>query len=299
MEILKPKKLKTGMTIGLLSVSGAVKNEEEIEIAKQRLEKSGFRVVVGLGENYRSMAGTKEECLKRLHDFFEDKNIDAIVVIRGGYGTLRFLNDINYDLIRKNPKIFVGFSDITNLLAMFYKKAGLVGFYGPMALSDFASEFDKEAYYTMLEFLTKMPDKLNAENPKILVGGTAKGILWGGNLSSLSSMCGNDFIPDEDFILFFEDWHDPVYKLDRMFTQLMNIDKFKKNLKGIIWGEFLGVDEIEFYEWQKELIQTLKIPMANGFKITHGEHKITLPYGVKAAFDADKGVINIVEEYLT
>ncbi len=299
MEILKPKKLKTGMTIGLLSVSGAIKDFDGLEVAKSRLEKSGFNVVVDKGENCRDMAGTKDSCLKRLHDFFEDNSIDAIIASRGGYGTLRFLKDIDYNLIKANPKIFIGFSDITNLLAMFYKNAGLTGFYGPMALSDFGSDFDKISYYKMLETVSEPQKMLKAENPEILYNGIAKGILWGGNLSSLASMCGLDFLPDEDFILFFEDWHDPVYKLDRMFTQLMNIDKFKKNLKGIMWGEFLGVENDEFMLWQKEVIQTLKIPMAGGFKITHGESKITIPFGIKAEFDADNAVVTFEEEYLS
>lgn len=299
MEILKPKKLQSGMTIGLLAVSGAVKDLNEIEIAKQRLEKSGFRVVVNSGQNYRNMAGTKKECLRNLHSFFENSSIDAIIAIRGGYGTLRFLNDIDFEIIRKNPKIFVGYSDITNLLAIFYKKAGLIGFYGPMALSDFASDFDKIAYYKMLDTLQNMPSVIKVENPKTLYEGSAKGILWGGNLSSLASMCGLDFIPDEDFILFFEDWHDPVYKLDRMFTQLMNIENFKKHLKGIAWGEFLGVEEEEFYLWQNELTESLKIPMAEGFKITHGKNKITVPYGAKVIFNANKAQLEFEQEYLS
>ena len=298
MKIIKPKKLKTDMTIGLLSISGAVEDKYELEISKQRLEKSGYKVVVCEGENYRDMAGTTEVCLKNLHNFFADKNIDVIIASRGGYGTLRYLKNINYSLIKKNPKIFIGFSDITNLLAMFYKKAGLTGFYGPMALSDFATDFDKISYYKMIETLSDMPSEFKAEEGKTLYNGLAKGILWGGNLSSLASMCGLDFIPDEDLILFFEDWHDPVYKLDRMFTQLMNIDKFKKNLKGIVWGEFLGVDKEEFLLWQKEVVNTLKIPMAEGFKITHGKNKITLPYGVKVTFDADNVTIKTDEEYL-
>lgn len=298
MKTLKPKKLKNNMTIGLLSVSGAIEDYKELEVAKARLEKSGYRVIISPYKNYRDMAGEKEECLKNLHNFFENQDIDAVIASRGGYGTLRFLKDIDYKIIKNNPKIFVGFSDITNLLAMFYKKTGLIGFYGPMALSDFASKFDKISYYEMLDVLSGCPKKIEGKNSKTLYNGKAKGVIWGGNLSSLASMCGLDFIPDEDFILFSEDWNDPVYKLDRMFTQLMNIDKFKKNLKGIIWGEFLGVEEDEFSAWQNELINSLKIPMCSGFKITHGENKITLPYGVKAEFSADKGVIEFEEEYL-
>ncbi|MBQ7449784.1 LD-carboxypeptidase [bacterium] len=298
MKTLKPQKLKNGMTIGLLSVSGAVEDKSKLEISKQRLEKSGYKVILSKNKNYRNMAGTKEECIKNIYKFFSDPKIDIIIASRGGYGTLRFLKDIDYSIIKKNPKIFIGFSDITNLLAMFYKKAGLIGFYGPMALSDFSTNFDKTSYYKMIETLSDMPMEFCADIGETLYKGKAKGILWGGNLSSLASMCGLDFIPNEDFILFFEDWHDPVYKLDRMFTQLMNIDKFKKNLKGIIWGEFLGVNEDEFSQWQNELIKTLKLPMAQGFKITHGENKLTLPFGIKATFDADKRTIKIDEEYL-
>ena len=298
MKTVKPKKLKNGMTIGLLSVSGAIESVTELEVAKSRLEKSGFNIIIAPYANYRDMAGTKEQCVKNLLDFFENSDIDVIIASRGGYGTLRFLKDIDYNIIKNNPKIFVGFSDITNLLAMFYKKAGLIGFYGPMALSDFSSKFDKISYYDMLNILSNAPGVIQTKTLQKICGGIAKGILWGGNLSSLASMCGLDFIPNEDFILFIEDWHDPVYKLDRMFTQLMNIDKFKKNLRGIVWGEFLGVDEEEFKDWQNELNETLKIPMCGGFKITHGENKITIPYGVKAEFDADNGIINLKEEYL-
>ena len=136
MKTLKAKKLKNEMTIGLLSVSGAIEDYNELEIAKSRLEKSGFEVVISPYKNYRDMAGTKKDCINTLHDFFENPKIDAIIASRGGYGTLRFLREIDYKIIKKNPKIFVGFSDITNLLAMFYKKAGLIGFYGPMALSE-------------------------------------------------------------------------------------------------------------------------------------------------------------------
>ena len=298
MKTITAKKLKMGMKIGLLTVSGAVEEKSDLEIAKQRLEKSGYKVVICEGENYRNMAGTPKQCLENLHKFFSDPEIDVIIASRGGYGTLKYLKDIDYNLIKNNPKIFVGYSDITNLLAMFYKKSGLIGFYGPMALSDFASSFDKISYYKMIETLSEMPSEFMAENGETLFSGVSEGILWGGNLSSLASMCGLDFIPNEDFILFTEDWHDPVYKLDRMFTQLLNIDKFKQHIKGIVWGEFLGVEENEFEDWQKELTETLKIPMAKGFKITHGQNKITIPYGVKVIYDADNCLIKTIEEYL-
>lgn len=298
MKTIKSKKLKKDMTIGLLSVSGAIDNVNEIDIAKSRLEKTGFKVKVSQYNNHRYLAGTKEECLNRLHSFFSDKSIDMILAIRGGYGTLKFINDIDFNLIKNNPKIFVGFSDITNLLVTFYKKAGLICFHGPMVLSDFSSVFNKKSYYNMLDVLMNAPDETVANDYFTINSGIAEGILWGGNLSSLVSMCGINFVPEEDFILFVEDINEPIYKLDKMFTQLLNMNSFSKKLKGIIWGEFLGADKAEFSLMQEEFAKELKIPMCNFSGITHGGNKITLPYGVRVEFNADLGSIIFKEEYL-
>ena len=114
---------------------------------------------------------------------------------------------------------------------------------------------------------------------KIYKEGSAEGILWGGNLSTVVSLCGVDFIPDEDFIFFAEDLNEPVYKIDKMFTQLFNIEKFRSNCKGIILGDFLDSDN---NEWLEELFKTLPAPTVGGFKITHLIEKITLPIGKKA-----------------
>ena len=113
--------------------------------------------------------------------------------------------------------------------------------------------------------------------------GSANGILWGGNLSTVVSLCGQDFIPDKDFIFFAEDLNEPVYKIDKMFQQLINIPEFSDRCKGIVLGDFLDIDnEVWLDEYFNEIANRLNIPVVSGFKITHAKEKITIPIGKKA-----------------
>lgn len=306
MNLIKPKKLQKGDTIGLLSVSGCIKEIERIERAKKYFENKGFNVVVSdtTYKKHRYMAGKDDERLKALYDFFKDDKIDAIVCTRGGFGVIRLLEEIDFDLIKNNPKIFVGYSDITALLAMIYKKTGLITFHGPMANGDFGEEtvdnFTEELFFSILEEPSIMPIYNANYGFKTYYKGLAEGILWGGNLSTIASLAGLDFIPDEKFILFLEDLNEPVYKLDKMIMQLLNIDKFKQNLVGLALGKFTGIDNEDYLrELFEELALKLKIPMANNFSISHDKEKYTLPIGVKCTFDDEKGLIELKESCLT
>lgn len=298
MKTIKPKKLKKGDTIGIIAVSGKIKEYERILRAKAFFEKSGYSVIVSdtCRTSHRYMAGNNDdECINILHDFFLDKNIDMILCARGGYGTLRLINKIDWDIIRNHPKIFAGYSDITILLNMIYKKAGLITFHSPMANGDFGDnieEYTKNNFFSVLEGIIT---DLEAQDGKTYYNGKAKGRLWGGNLASLNSLCGIDFIPDDDLILFLEDLNEPVYKIDRMLTQLFNINKLRENVKGIVLGEFKDIEDKNLLdEVIQEFADSLKIPVHGGFKITHGKIKDTVPVGIKALFDADEGLIHII-----
>ena len=302
MKIIKPKKLKKNDTIGILAVSGRIKEIENIEKAKKFLEKEGYNVKVSdtCYNSHRYMAGNSDdECIKEFHKFFLDKSIDAILCARGGYGTLRLINKIDWNIVKDNPKIFAGYSDITILLAMMYKKCSLVTFHSAMANGDFAcdiEEYTKNSFFDALEGKTV---KITAENVKTYKEGEAEGILWGGNLSSLVSLCGIDFIPEENIILFLEDLNEPVYKIDKMLTQLFNIDKLKRNVKGIVLGEFKNIDDIDWFDSLiEEFSLRLNIPISSGYKITHNKVKDTVPYGVKVIYNTLQGKINIREEYV-
>ena len=301
MKIIKPNKLKKGNTIGILAISGRIKDFENIEKAKSFFEEEGYKVVISetCKSSHRYMAGLNDdECINELHKFFSEKNIDVILCARGGYGTLRLIDKIDWELIKNNPKIFAGYSDITTLLNLIYKKTGLITFHSAMPNGDFSKVIDD---YTKAAFFNTLEGKTicyHAYNSSIFKEGEAVGKLWGGNLSTLCALCGTNFIPNEDLILFLEDLNEPVYKIDKMLTQLFNIDKLRKNVRGIAIGEFKDIeDKNQLDEVILELANKLNIPICDGFKITHNKIKDTLPIGIKVYFNANAGIIKILEEY--
>lgn len=302
MKTIKPKKLQKGDTIGIIAVSGKIKEYENIENAAKYLKDKGYKTVISstCKTSHRYMAGkSDEDCVNTLHNFFENKKIDAILCARGGYGTLRLLEKIDWNIIKNNPKIFAGYSDITTLLNMIYKKTGLITFHSAMANGDFGGYIEEYTEKSFFNTLTAKAKEYRADKNTILNKGTADGILWGGNLATLTALCGLDFVPDEDLILFLEDLNEPVYKIDRMLTQLLNVEKIKKNVKGIAFGEFKDIEETDILkEIQKEFAKKYNIPACSGFKITHNKIKDTIPVGVKVGFSADKGLISIKEDYL-
>ena len=283
--------LKKGDTIGIISLAGSCEKELVLK-AKSNLESLGYKVKLSknIFDRYRYLAGNDEDKIEELYAFFQDPEIKLILNARGGYGSIRLINKIDYEIIKSNPKPFCGFSDITALLLMFYKKCGLITYHGPMACSDFGvSAADGINCSTLENFYKALSgERLEFQGEKIYKSGSAKGILWGGNLSTVVSLCGQDFIPDEDFIFFTEDLNEPAYKLDKMFTQLFNIETFRKYCKGIALGEFLNVDN---EAWLEEFFESLPITTVGGFKITHNCEKITIPIGKQAELLENRLVI--------
>ena len=301
MNIIKPKKLQKGDTIGILAVSGRIKEYENIEKAKTFLEEQGYKVVVSdtckTYHNY--MAGNSDEdCLDALYSFFEDKSIDAILCARGGYGTLRLLNKIDWNVIKNNPKIFAGYSDITILLNMIFKNTGLITFHSPMANGDFANEIQSLTVENFFKTLSGETTNYQAEYYNTFYQGVTDGILWGGNFASLISLCGLDFVPKTNLVLFLEDLNEPIYKIDRMLTQLFNIKEAREHIKGIAIGEFKDIeDKRKLDELFQDFANELKIPMCDGFMITHNKIKDTLPVGADVIFNSNNGRIIIKDKY--
>lgn len=265
-------------TIGILALSGVV-DKDKLQYAITFFEQEGYKVKLAknIFDKNRYLAGSDDVKLSELHKFFHDKEIDLIMCARGGYGAIRLLNKIDYDIIKSHPKPIIGFSDITALLLMIYKNTGIQTYHGAMACSDFG---DENANLFSWNHLTKAltNEVLEFCGNKIYKEGNAEGIIWGGNLATVVSLCGLDFIPDEDFVFFAEDLNESAYKIDKMFTQLFNIDKFRQNCKGIILGDFLRVDR---EDWLEEFFHEFKIPTTGGFRITHAQEKITIPIGRK------------------
>lgn len=290
MNIVKPKRLKKGDTIGILATAGAVENKENVLRSKTFFENLGYKVVFSenIFDEYRYLAGTDEKKVSELHRFFKDENINAIICMRGGYGAIRMINMIDYELISNHPKLFCGYSDISALSIMMLKNSGLMTYWAPLAQSDFGVE--KPNGFTVASFFsavtTDSPLVYEPDECKIYRDGTAEGIFWGGNLATVVSLCGQDFLPDEKFIFFAEDLNETAYKIDKMMTQLINIPQFVNNVAGIVLGDFLDMDNKEWLNGLFfELAEKLEIPIIGGYKITHDVEKITLPYGAQAKLE--------------
>lgn len=283
MNLIKPEKLKKGDTIEIIATSGNV-DIEKIKRGVEYFENNGYKIKLGknIEKSYRYMAGTDEERLEDLHNAFLDKEVKAIICARGGYGAIRLIDKIDYSIIRNNPKIFCGYSDITALSAMFLANSNLITFSGPMVQSDF-SQNEKINVFTEQSFFETISQnniQIKPQNPIYYQNGDATGILWGGNLATIASLCGQNFIPKEKFIFFAEDLNESVYKIDKYFYQLLNINDFRENVQAIILGDFLDVDNSQWLEELfKELANNLSVPVIGGYPISHTDKKVTIPYG--------------------
>jgi muramoyltetrapeptide carboxypeptidase len=309
MKAVKPKKLLRGDLVGVISPASSPDDLTKINKGVAYLENLGYKVVVGknVGKIKGYLAGTDKERLDDIHQMFADKEVKAIFNVRGGYGSLRLLDKIDYDLVKKNPKIFVGYSDINALQLAFFKKCGLVTFSGPMPAVDFiddVSPFTEENFWRIVTSDKKIGKFHNPNDEKFfqLTKGKAEGRILGGNLTVLNSMIGTNYLPDFDkSILMLEDINEPPYKIDRMFNQL-RITKLIKKINGIILGRFVNCyepDEMKNSLTLNEVIEdyfhSLKIPVIYNFKHGHIKDNLTVPLGIKASMNSDKGIIEIKE----
>ncbi|MCB0752649.1 MAG: LD-carboxypeptidase, partial [Ignavibacteriae bacterium] len=228
MKIIKPKKLNKNDVIGIVSPASSPDHYEAIENGVKYLEGIGYRVKIGknVGKKHGYLAGSDEERLDDLHKMFVDKEVKAIFSIRGGYGSGRLLDRLDFSLIKKNPKIFVGYSDITALQIAIFNKTGLVTFAGPMVATDFSGEVNKfaeENFWKVLNSSKKIGKIYNPQKEKfyMLNSGRGEGKIIGGNLALVSSLMGTPFLPKfKDSILLLEDIGEEPYRVDRLLNQL-------------------------------------------------------------------------------
>lgn len=217
-NIIKPKRLKEGDTVGVVSPASAIFTSEPYEIAEESLQAMGLKVKFGkfTKSRYGHLAGTDEERAEEFNNMFRDPEIDAVICLRGGSGAARILPLIDYDAIRQNPKIFIGYSDITALHLAIFENTGLVTYHGPMATStwnSFAYDHFREILFDGKELLLSNPEEIGDElvqtNNRIrtIQPGKAKGELLGGNLSVLTGIMGSPYFPQnwENKLLYIED----------------------------------------------------------------------------------------------
>jgi muramoyltetrapeptide carboxypeptidase len=312
--LVKPRALKPGDTIGLIAPSSYVWDVWKIDIVAKRLE-TALGVQSRLAKNVRArhgyMAGTEKERLDDLHAMFADSSIAGIFALEGGYGTERLLDRIDYDLVRRNPKVFVGFSDITGLHLAFQRRAGLVTFHGPVAISSlppWTLANLKKAIFSSepIGELTNPPedDPLSPAFPlHTVAGGKATGAIAGGNLTLVSTTMGTPYELDaKGKILFLEDTGEAPYRIDRMLTQLKLAGKFAE-CAGVVWGTCTDCSparsnfeiNLSISDLLDEILGSIGKPVLAGLVFGHTKEKSTLPLGVMAELDASARRVAVVE----
>lgn len=300
--LLKPRRLYPGATLGVIAPAGHG-SSEAAAAGIAWLETQGFKVELGQNAlaEWGYLAGQDRARADDLHRMFASPQIDGIVCLRGGYGTMRLLDLLDYELIKAHPKVFVGYSDITALHTVFSERAGLVTFHGPMAASDMSGEIPEYTVHALLAAVTgdavlgPIDNPPDTSSPAFIAPGTARGRLTGGNLSVLCATLGTPYeIDTTNKILCLEDVGEAPYRIDRLLTQLLLAGKLQASA-GIVLGVFSGCEDDEgsgftLAEVLQNRLAGLKVPILTNLYFGHTTNKTTLPFGVMAELDSDRGL---------
>jgi len=319
-EIIKPRHLMPGQTLAVVAPSAPIEDPEQVRAAVETVQSLGFIVKPGkhLFAHHGYFAGTDEMRATDLNDMFADEEVSGIVALRGGYGASRLLPYLDFDLIQRNPKVFIGYSDITTLLAGIYARTGLATFHGPIADQTFTpytlAEFKKVLFEGKGEVILGCPPPFEGGEGRVerqnrvtpLVHGKARGRLVGGNLTLISHLVGTPYLPSlSGAILFLEDVHEAVYRIDRMLVQL-RLSGVLQGVATIAFGKFTDLPDSPGKTWQftlpevlEEFCQQVGVPAVRGLMIGHVPDQTTLPVGCLAELDADDLTLTLLEPGVT
>ncbi len=311
---IKPGKLTPGDTIGIVAPASAPPDPKAIDRSCAAIEALGYKPLLGGNARARLgfLAGNDRERADDLMKMFLAPRVRAIVCVRGGYGASRLLPLLDYAAIRAHPKILVGYSDITSLHLALLRKSNLVSFHGPMLNSDFIKDdmpdFTLESFLHTLgkaEPVGSISQGYKAKTMRIHRRGKARGRLVGGNITLFCASLGTPWQPSlKNCIFFFEDLDEVPYRFDRMLTQLLNAGVIQQ-AKGIAIGINKNCEDPKAKK-SKEYRQTLedvlrerllplRVPLVSGLPFGHVPWNATLPVGVQATLDGNKGDL-IIEE---
>jgi muramoyltetrapeptide carboxypeptidase len=313
LRVVRPRRLEPGDRVGLVAPASANFQSVDIEIAQDVAR--AFSLEPRLGAHVRDrhgyLAGRDEDRAADVNAFFADPGVSAIFAIRGGWGCARILSHLDWPVIRSNPKVVTGYSDITGLHCGLQARTGLVTFHAPTLLSDWP-EFSVESFRRVV-FGAEAVTMLNppGDEERLLVqrenrirtitAGRARGRLLGGNLTVLTALVGSAYLPAFDgAILFLEDVNEEIYRVDRMLTQL-RLAGVLGRLRGFVFGSCSRCDPGEGYgsltleEVLDEHVRPLDIPAYEGAMIGHQDRQFTVPVGVEVEMDATAGTITMLE----
>ncbi len=309
--IVKPRRLTTGDTLGLVLPASAAFEADEIAVAKEQMEALGFKVVVGphAYDKWGYFAGHDRDRAADINAMFADDRVNGIVCYTGGWGSPRVLPYLDYDLIARKPKVIMGYSDITALLNAISKKTGLVTFHGPVGGSTFEpytlDNFRRVVMTAEAAGVLNPPPKKPTEiidktNRVIrLASGKATARLIGGNLTMVASLMGPPWeLETAGAILFLEDVTEEYYRIDRMLSQLALGGKLDR-LAGFAFGRCTHCDvkgpTFSLEEVLRDRFGGASYPAISGLSFGHIEQKLVLPIGITATLDADAGTLRLDE----
>jgi muramoyltetrapeptide carboxypeptidase len=308
-RITKPEALKRGDTIAVVAPGSAPKLKY-LKLGIKRFKQSGFNVYIHPQCFFKKgyLAGDDKIRAKALMEVFANDNIKAVFCGRGGYGCIRLLRFLDFDLIKSNPKIFVGYSDVTVLLQAF-SKDGFITFHGPMLSVDFAHRSYKFSLENLLNIIMTTEPVGELKNPKRLgpikkyLHGKAEGIITGGNLSLLNKLVGTRFMPSfKNKIVFLEDVDEEPYRLDGYLSHLFLATDISQ-AAGFVIGQLVDCNpthrtqpSLRLDEVFNEYFGNMRVPVITNFACGHGTQNHTIPIGVKGYIDADKKTFKITEK---
>ena len=295
-KLIRPPRLKTGDTIGIVAPAGAF-DRDLFTQGLSALHAMGFetRVPEEIFDKTRYLAGPDEQRARLVNQLFEDPDVQAIVCARGGFGCLRMLPMVDFESICNHPKIFVGYSDVTALLAAITSRSGLVTFHGPMVTPlSAAPELTRDSLTAAIA-----SDTLLAFAPAagaIIQAGRANGPLIGGNLNTLCHMLGTPFEAGfKHHILLLEDRGEAPYRIDRILTQMKQAGSFE-GIAGMVLGSFKDCGTLdEIYQIFRDHFQDMHIPILAGFDVGHGRQNMTIPIGMTATLNTDRQLLSFAQ----
>ena len=305
----KPPRLRAGDTVGLVAPASALTLPDELDRAIHWITGMGLVPKLGqhVGEQYGYLAGTDAARASDLDAMFADPDVRAIFAIRGGWGGARILPLLDWNGIRDNPKLLIGYSDTTALHLAIAARAGFATLHAPNG----ASSWQKESWDSLwqIAFAAGTPvlggpgvEDAVGRPARTLTGGTARGRLLGGNLTILSTLMGTGWLPDFDgAILFVEDINEDPYRVDRMFQQL-KLGGILDRVGGVIFGQCTrcgspapASDTFTLDDVVDQYLGALGKPAIAGFDTGHVGNQLSLPVGVDVEFDATARTLRMLD----
>ncbi|MBD3170126.1 MAG: LD-carboxypeptidase [candidate division Zixibacteria bacterium] len=301
--VIKPPRLREGGCIGIISPA-STPNKEFLNTGIRYLEGKGFKVkVFKPGKGYGYMAGTDEQRARIFNRAFADKESDILICSRGGYGAARMVDKIDWDIIKSNPKVLCGFSDITTLHLALNRRSRMATFHGPMITYNFKKKPDaltEKSLWQAVMGTGQLSYPRSRYNWRTLSGGNAEGIILGGNLTLICTLIASDYIPDfKNKILFLEEIDEEPFRVDRLLAHLKHAGILGR-IRGLILGRMVncGIKRRPSFTLDDVFRQYFKnapYPVIYNFPAGHEGRNLTLPFGVRVSMDTAKGRLEYLE----